>query len=59
MFCRHDWELISDTITKSELELVIAAGATSIKNASNKRISIQIVGCKKCGKLKRFVEDIN
>lgn len=58
MFCRHDWKVLSETVTKSEMELAVELGATSLKNASAYRKHIQIVYCEKCGKLKRFVEEI-
>ena len=58
MFCKHEWKVISETTTKSELDMLIAAGAIEIENVSSKRKFIQVISCDKCGKLKRFVEDI-
>jgi hypothetical protein len=64
MFCKHDWELLSETVTKSRLEVATSnlVGATKIKipwqlcDASRKHI--QTFACKKCGKIKRYVENI-
>jgi len=63
MFCKHKWEVLSETVTKSKFEI-----ATQIENLKTvtlpwqlccaKRKHIQIVTCSGCGKLKRFVEDI-
>jgi hypothetical protein len=66
MFCKHDWSVLSESVTESKYEVTIrstkgfATGKTNIPwqlcDASRKHIVI--VCCKKCGKLKRFVEDI-
>lgn len=58
MFCKHEWVVLSETVTKSAVEIAASLGATSIKNASTDRKHILVVSCDKCGKLKRFVEDI-
>ena len=60
MFCKHKWELISETTTKSRTEVLGESGVTKFKGVFNlvDRKFIQIVFCKKCGKLKRFVEEI-
>jgi len=58
MFCKHEWKILSETVTKSELELAVELGATRLKNVRADRKCIQIVFCDKCGKLKRFVEQI-
>ena len=65
MMCKHNWELLSETITKSKFETAVDAirdRATSLnipwQMSHADRKHIQIVTCKKCGKLKRFVEDI-
>ena len=65
-FCKHEWEVLSETTTKSKFEVTISslkeAGLVGQKipwqlcNVSRK--FIQIVACKKCGKLERFVTDI-
>lgn len=65
MFCKHSWNLISEVTTKSKFECVTE---TMRNNVTNVRIPhqlccadrkfIQVVQCTKCGKLKRFVENI-
>jgi len=64
MLCKHEWKLLSETVTKSAIEVATESisGATDFKlpwqlsNADRKHI--QVFACDKCGKLKRFVEDI-
>jgi len=66
MFCKHEWELVSETVTESTFERTIAAlhevGVTKLdlpwQLADGTRKHIQTFTCKKCGKLKRFVEDL-
>jgi hypothetical protein len=66
MFCKHEWKLISETITKSKFEVALSNIENrnivkfnlpwQLTDASRKHI--QAFQCKKCGKFKRFVEDI-
>ncbi len=66
MFCKHEWRLLSDTVTKSRLE--VAVGSLNTRGASEmnlpwqlcdaSRTHIQVFACDKCGKLKRFVEEL-
>ena len=60
--CKHEWKMISETTTKSKFELMTGPGgefsADSIPYPMFKRKHIQVVTCSKCGKLKRFVEEI-
>lgn len=66
MFCRHDWKLINEAVTKSKyehaLEAVADRSVTNLKLpwqlCDAKRKHIQVFTCQKCGKLKRFVEEI-
>lgn len=60
IFCKHKWQLISETVTKSRIEVLMNSNITSIKGLIDpvNRKFIQIVACEKCGKLKRFVESI-
>jgi len=60
MFCKHKWTVVSETVTKSPIEVIRESGFTNVKNLSNPtdRKHIQIVQCEKCGKLKRFVEKL-
>jgi len=66
--CKHDWKLLSETITESKFEHTIRI-IKSINNGEREmqlpwqlvdadRKHIQTFTCSKCGKLKRFVEDI-
>lgn len=65
-FCKHEWMLISETTTKSKFESAVIAldkritGKTRIPHqlCCGDRKYIQVVTCIKCGKLKRFVEEI-
>jgi len=65
MFCKHEWKLLTETVTKSKFEVAVAtigdrAGDLKLpwqmSDASRKHI--QTFVCEKCGKLKRFVEKI-
>jgi len=67
MFCKHKWEILSEITTKSKFEsslnAYIAAGAVGSAKLPHQlcdadRKFIQVVSCGKCGKLKRFVNDI-
>lgn len=55
--CKHDWVILSEETTKSALEVLKDCGK-SINNYClelTERKVIQVVTCKKCGKLKRYV----
>ena len=64
MFCKHEWSILSETLTKSTFEMALSALDNRITGKINiphqlcddNRKLIQIVVCNKCGKLKRFVE---
>lgn len=67
MFCKHQWDVLSETTTESKYENTIKAargndviGSFTIPSqmACAERKHILVVTCKKCGKLKRFVEEI-
>ena len=67
MFCRHDWQVLSEITTTSIYEHAIKAmraegvtGSISLpwQLCDGERKFIQIISCSKCGKLKRFVETI-
>ena len=66
MFCRHKWEVLSTEVTQSKFESSVLAVSGVGKETVNlphqlcdaDRKHIQIVTCSKCGKLKRFVEEI-
>jgi len=60
MFCKHEWEVISEIKTQSVIEYAreLELTARNIRAYDLERKLIQIVTCKKCGNLKRFVETI-
>ena len=67
MFCKHKWDLLSETTTKSKyqhtLELNSSVGIVGKARipwqlCDAERKVIQVFTCSKCGKLKRFVEKI-
>jgi len=60
MFCKHKWLTLSETITKSKIEHAKEIGLIVTKGHSFdlERKHIQVLSCEKCGKLKRFVEEI-
>lgn len=64
MFCKHEWKVLSETVTKSSIESVLQAtkdaGLTlgNYKGGCSDRKHIQTFACSKCGKFKRFVENI-
>ena len=66
MFCKHKWEMASETVTKSKFESSLEAASKALSSAKNiphqlccaDRKHIQVFTCSKCGKLKRFVENI-
>ena len=56
-FCKHDWKMISETTTKSDMEVAGAIpNVATVKGFDTQRKLIQVVACTKCGKLERFVE---
>ena len=59
-FCNHKWLILSETVTDCKLKVMRDLGCTSVKNLEEPadRKFIQIVTCDKCGKLKRFVNNI-
>ena len=52
MFCNYKSELISEVVTKSELEICTTTCARGVKNASSDRGAIKIVSCVICAELK-------
>jgi hypothetical protein len=62
IFCKHEWETILEKELPSDLENAIEAfnkagmSIGNVKNIDTSRTHIHVVQCKKCGKLKRFVE---
>lgn len=64
-FCKHQWQIIADTVTKRRFEIVNSAmtGTKKLKVSHDadsmlRRKHIQLLHCTKCGKLKRYVENI-
>ncbi len=66
MLCKHEWKLLSETVTKSKYESTIEAMGGLVAGKTNlpwqlcdaDRKHIQVFSCEKCGKFKRFVENI-
>lgn len=62
MFCKHQWKVLSETVTESKAELVKRLNVKFTTKTEGMallpRKHIQIVTCDKCGQLKRFVEEI-
>jgi len=67
MLCNHIWQVLSETVTESKFECAMdkikSAGRASSLTVPHQmscvdRKHIQVFTCYKCGKLKRFVEDI-
>ena len=60
IFCCHKWHIIKDTITESEIEMLVRIKA--IPNKFNgfmaSRKYVMICTCLACGKIKKFVEKI-
>jgi len=66
IFCKHTWEILREVTTKSQfehaLESIVKADTANIKVPGQmcdaNRKFIQVINCKKCGKLKRYVTSI-
>lgn len=59
LFCKHDYELISEVTTKSRYEhafdVAAAYGANDVKHTLDlERKFIQVLVCNKCGNVKRY-----
>ena len=62
LFCKHNWELISKETTKSNVQVILEANYNP-KNfkylySDLQRYLIQIVVCKRCGKIKKFKDQL-
>jgi hypothetical protein len=64
MLCKHEWKILSETVTKSKFECAMEVIGTLGKGTIPHQMScanrkhIQVFACDKCGKLKRFVEQL-
>ena len=65
LFCKHNWEVLSETTTESIQEQNIRLGGVAyetewdnVLQKLHEKKHILVVKCTKCGKLKRFIEDI-
>lgn len=63
MFCKHEWEVLVNETTESQMEQTLRlTGECPMPNNSyelaemTKRKNICTLACKKCGKLKHYVE---
>jgi hypothetical protein len=65
-FCKHEWELLTETITESQFEHAasiirsVSGGKVNIPGqmCDAERKHIQVFTCTECGILKRFVERV-
>lgn len=61
---KHNWTLLSAEVTKSKIEVAMEALESAKPHnlptqlCCADRKHIQVFSCNKCGKLKRFVEDV-
>jgi len=66
IFCKHDYEMIQEVVTKSAFEVAIdyfkGTGVMELNlpkgMCNTERKHITTFKCAKCGKLKRFVENL-
>jgi hypothetical protein len=66
MFCKHNWQVLSEVTTKSMFEHSMEVASSFFKSrveiphqmCDATRKIIQIVSCEKCGKIKRYVTEI-
>lgn len=65
LFCKHEWKILSEKTTESKMEHFAKItnkyqppSFMEQYNDMTTRKHICIVTCTKCGKLKRFVEEI-
>jgi hypothetical protein len=57
MFCKHKWSKITETTTKSKMELLsdVLEYAEGIPSSFVERKYICILQCEKCGKLDKTI----
>ena len=62
LFCKHDWELISKETTKSNVQAILESNSCEKKfkylYTDLQRYLIQVFACKKCGKIKKFKDQL-
>ena len=58
--CLHDWKLLHREVSESKVEQMRSLGATTNRVAYDLMVKtyIQIWSCSKCGKLKKFKDEI-
>lgn len=67
LFCKHEWKVLSETTTESAIEVTMRVLQETTKSAksipwqmcSTERKYIVVVGCDKCGKIKKIVENLS
>ncbi len=64
-FCKHDWQVLSKTLTPSRAEdarkdniTVTGRSTIAVVDMMYSKNHIEILTCKKCGKLTRYVTEI-
>ncbi|MCK5606767.1 hypothetical protein KAR91_32995 [Candidatus Pacearchaeota archaeon] len=60
MSCKHNWKILHSEISESMMEQAVRLGGEITEgNASIfTKKSIQIVTCDKCGKIRKYVEEV-
>jgi hypothetical protein len=67
LLCNHDWVVLTETVTKAPFEVAMetcktngTVGKTTIPHqmCTTERKYIVICTCNKCGKIKKFVENL-
>ena len=66
LFCKHNWKVLSETVTKSTFEIAVnALNKLSLSDCKiphqlckDSRKHIVILSCSKCGKLSKQVTEI-
>ena len=61
MFCRHKWDLLSETTTESKIEHLTKVTNIEIEEGRESLLSrkfIQLLKCDKCGKLEKLVTSV-
>jgi len=59
LFCKHDYELISEVDTKSEAEQLHSMGLRPMTLSSFTKKYILVLKCTVCGKIKKIVTKSN
>jgi len=62
LFCKHDWEVKVNEVRDSAFEqlqrLIMKSGESTVQPWVFEHKTLVVLACKKCGKLKKYVEEI-